>query len=169
MASASETSQLHAFRVSLALFHVCSMCLTLWDPMDCSPPGSSVRGILQARILECVAVCSSRGSSQPRGQTCVSCIAGRFFTTAAPGKLLGVREGGFIPLERAPRRIPTAAARGRREPLSRVGQWVLTSGGAELGCAPRTLGFAARPAPVAGPPIPPSVSQSQPLQVARLT
>ena len=42
------------------------VCLTRCDPMDCSPPGSSVHGILQARILEWVAVPSSRGSSQPR-------------------------------------------------------------------------------------------------------
>ena len=54
---------------------------TLCDPMDYSTPGSSVHGILQARILEWVAVSSSRGSSQPRDQTCVSCIVGRFFTT----------------------------------------------------------------------------------------
>ena len=45
----------------------------LCDPMDCSPPGSSVHGISQARILERVAISSSRGSSQPRNQTCVSC------------------------------------------------------------------------------------------------
>ena len=43
-----------------------AQCPTLCDPMDCSPPGSSVRGILQARILEWVAVSSSRGSSRPR-------------------------------------------------------------------------------------------------------
>ena len=43
-------------------------CPTLCDPMDCSPPGSSVHGILQARILEWVAISSSRGSSQPRDQ-----------------------------------------------------------------------------------------------------
>ena len=48
--------------------------------MDCSLPGSSVHGILQARILECVAISFFRGSSQPRNQTRVSCIAGRFFT-----------------------------------------------------------------------------------------
>ena len=42
---------------------------TLWDPMDCSPPGASVHGILQARILEWVAMPSSRGSSQPRDRT----------------------------------------------------------------------------------------------------
>ena len=54
--------------------------------MDCSPPGSSVHGILQSRILEWVAMSSSRGSSQPKDQTQVSCIAGRFFTTEPPGK-----------------------------------------------------------------------------------
>ena len=54
-------------------------CLTLCDPVDCSPPGSSVHGILQARILEWVAMPSSRGPSQPRDRTWVSCIAGRFF------------------------------------------------------------------------------------------
>ena len=48
--------------------------------MDHSPPGSSVHGISQARILEGVAVSFSRGSSRPRDRTRVSCIAGRFFT-----------------------------------------------------------------------------------------
>ena len=45
------------------------------DPMDYSPPGSSVHGIFQARTLEQVAISSSRGSSQPRNETCVSCIS----------------------------------------------------------------------------------------------
>ena len=45
---------------------VTKLCPTLWDPMDCSPPGSSVHGISQARILEWVAIAFSRGSSQPR-------------------------------------------------------------------------------------------------------
>ena len=45
---------------------VTQLCPTLWDPMDCSPPGSSVHGILQARILEWVAISFSRGSSPPR-------------------------------------------------------------------------------------------------------
>ena len=49
------------------------LCPTLCNPRDCSPPGSSVHGIFQARILEWVAVSYSRGSSQPRDQTCVSC------------------------------------------------------------------------------------------------
>ena len=56
------------------------LCPTLCDPMDYSPPGSSVQGILQARILRWVAMPSSRGSPQPRDWTQVSCIAGRFFT-----------------------------------------------------------------------------------------
>ena len=59
---------------------VAQLCLTLCDPMYCSPPGSSVHGILKARILEWIAISFSRGSSQPRDQTQVSCIAGRFFT-----------------------------------------------------------------------------------------
>ena len=50
-------------------------CLTLCDPMDCSPPGSSVHGIFQARILEWVAISSSTGSSWPRDQTRVSYIS----------------------------------------------------------------------------------------------
>ena len=57
-------------------------CRTLCDPKDCSPPGSSVHGILQARILEWVVMPSSRVSSWPRDRTCVSCsscITGRFF------------------------------------------------------------------------------------------
>ena len=49
-------------------------CLTLCDPMDCSPPGFFVHGILQARTLEWVAISSSKGSSQPRDQSHVSCI-----------------------------------------------------------------------------------------------
>ena len=48
--------------------------LTLCAPMDCSPPGSSVHGIPQARILEWVVTSFSRGSSQPRDRTCISCI-----------------------------------------------------------------------------------------------
>ena len=51
----------------------------LCNPMDCSPPSSSVHGILQARILEWVAISFSRGSSQPRERIQVSCIAGRHF------------------------------------------------------------------------------------------
>ena len=60
---------------------VIQSCLTLSDPVDCSPPGSSVHGILQARILEWGAI--SRVSSWPRDQTQLSCLAGRFFTVWA--------------------------------------------------------------------------------------
>ena len=58
------------------------LCPTLCDPLDCSPPGSSVHGISQARILEWVVISFSRVSSQPRNRThtsCISCTAGGFF------------------------------------------------------------------------------------------
>ena len=58
---------------------VTQSCLTLCDPRDCSPPGSSVCEILQVRTLEWVAMPSSRGSSQPRDRTQVFCNVGRFF------------------------------------------------------------------------------------------
>ena len=63
---------------------VTQSCPTLCDPVDCSLPGSSVHGILQARILEWVAISSSRRSSQLRDQMQVSHIAGRFFTVEPP-------------------------------------------------------------------------------------
>ena len=65
---------------AVAVF-VSQSCPTLGDPMNCSPPGSSVVGILQARTMEWVAISSSSGSFQPKDQThvsCISCIAGRF-------------------------------------------------------------------------------------------
>ena len=61
-------------------------CPTLCGPMDCSPPGSSVHGISQARTLEWVANSSSRGSSRPRDQTHVSCTEGQYFIMEPPGK-----------------------------------------------------------------------------------
>ena len=65
---------------------VTQSCPSLCDPMDCSPPGFSVHGILQVSILEWIAIPFSRGSSQPRDRTLVSCIPGRFFTVWATGK-----------------------------------------------------------------------------------
>ena len=62
---------------------VTHLCPSLCDHMDCSSPGSSVHGILQARILEWGAIPFSRGPSWPRDQTQVSCIASRFFTVSA--------------------------------------------------------------------------------------
>ena len=88
--SSTESSSLHFPQLlSFCLLevkvnvYVAQSCLTLCDPMDCSPPGSSVHGILQARILGWVAISLSRGSSQPSNQTQVSCTAGRFFTVWA--------------------------------------------------------------------------------------
>ena len=72
------------------------MCLTLWDPMDCSLPGSSVHGIFQARVLEWVAISFSRGSSQPRDWTQVSCIAGIHFTIWGTGEVTINRRWGSI-------------------------------------------------------------------------
>ena len=65
---------------SLSLSLVAKSCPTLVTPWICSLPGSSVHGILQARILELVAIFFTTGSSRPRDQTQVSCTAGRFFT-----------------------------------------------------------------------------------------
>ena len=78
-----------SFECPIALW-VC-VCKVTSIPMDCSPPGSPVHEILQARTLEWVAMPVSRGSCWPRDWTCVSCsscIAGRFLSTAPPGKPL---------------------------------------------------------------------------------
>ena len=61
-------------------FRLLPSCLTFCHSIDCSPSGSSMLGILQAKILECVAIPSSRGSSQPRDWTHVFCIASEFST-----------------------------------------------------------------------------------------
>jgi len=78
--------------VSPLYLHCCcsvaQSCPTFCDPMDCSPPGSSVYGIFQARILEWAAISFSRGSSWPRDRTLITCIAGRFFTAEPQGKPL---------------------------------------------------------------------------------
>ena len=80
---------LTVFRVLDFGFTCCCLvtksCMTLWDPSG-SLSGSSVHGISQARILEWITISFSRGSSQSRVRTCVSCIAGGFFTTELPGK-----------------------------------------------------------------------------------
>ena len=65
---------------AVAAAKLLQLCPTLCDPIDGSPLGSLVPGILQARILEWVAISFSRGSSRPRDWIRVSCIAGRFFT-----------------------------------------------------------------------------------------
>ena len=73
-------------RVSEAMCYVLAQsCLILCNPMECSPPGSSVHDILPARILEWSAMPSSKGSSQPKDQTLTSsALAGRFSPLAPP-------------------------------------------------------------------------------------
>ena len=85
------------FNFDLLRKHMCSVaqsCPTPCDPKNCSPPGSSVHGIFQAKILELAAISSSRGSSQPKDQTHDSCIAGRFFTMEPPEEAL--ENTGFV-------------------------------------------------------------------------
>ena len=65
---------------------VAQSCPTPSDPMDCSPPGSFLHGILQARVLEWGAISFSRGSSRPRDRTRVSHIPGRRFNHLATGE-----------------------------------------------------------------------------------
>ena len=78
-----------ALRIWFLSYNMCVLvaqsCPTLCDPMDCSPPGSSVHGILQAGTLEWVAISSYRKSSQPRDGICIPDTAGGFFTTELPG------------------------------------------------------------------------------------
>ena len=66
---------------------------TLYDPVDCGPLGSSIQGILQARILEWVAISFSRGSPRPRDQTQVSRIAGRCFKLWATREAQSEKKG----------------------------------------------------------------------------
>ena len=66
---------------------VAQFCQTLCDPMGCSLPGSSVHWILQTKIMEQVAMPSSRGFSSPKNRIQVSCIAARFFTSWTPRKV----------------------------------------------------------------------------------
>ena len=68
----------------------------LCGPMDCSPPGSSVHGLFQARVLEWVDLSFSRGSSQPKDWTRVSCTACRFFTIWATGETCGPLKKGIL-------------------------------------------------------------------------
>ena len=84
----------HASPVSLIVeaVSVTQSYLTLRDTMDCSPPASSVHGILQARLPEWVAIFISRGSSHPGDRTQVSCTAGRLCTVWATGKLMSLIE-----------------------------------------------------------------------------
>ena len=79
---------------------VAELCLILRDPIYYSLPGFFIHGIFQARILEWVAISFSRGSSWPRDQTQVSCIAGRFFTIWATTEAWRILEWVAIPFSR---------------------------------------------------------------------
>ena len=79
-------SQLRVSRALSMRAQSLQLCPTLYNPVEWSLPGSSVHGILQARILEGVALPSSRGSFQPRARTHVSCITARFVTAEPLGK-----------------------------------------------------------------------------------
>ena len=94
----------------LGLWSVCSQWPILCDSMGCSFPVSSVHGILQARILEWLAISSCRGSSWPRDWTCfsyVSRITGRFFTCWVLGAFLATECSGqlFLPPDESPAKL----------------------------------------------------------------
>ena len=81
--------RLNLLSVFCAMCSVAQWCLTLCNPMVCSPPGSSVRGIFQVIVLEWVAISSFRGSSHPGTEPlspASPALAGRFFTTEPPGR-----------------------------------------------------------------------------------
>ena len=85
--------QLEGVKFYLSKMRTIGECPTLCDPVDCSPPGFSIHGILQARILEWVTISFSRRSSWPRDRTQVSHIAGRCFNLWATGEALGGASG----------------------------------------------------------------------------
>ena len=76
----------HQGSPGVGVSEVAQSCPTLCDPMDCSLPGSSIRGSLQARVLEWVAVSFSRRSSQPRDRTRVSPLQADTLPSEPPGK-----------------------------------------------------------------------------------
>ena len=90
--------------------HACILsCVWLCNPIDCSPPGSSVYGIFQARILEWVAISYSRGLLNPRIETQSlgsPALAGRFFTTVLPGNHLTKRLYWKEAFSNSPKGIP---------------------------------------------------------------
>ena len=80
-----------SFLLQCCVVLVPQLCPSLWNPVNCSLPGSSVHGILQARILKWVVIPFSRRSSQPRDRTRVSCITGGFFTVWATREAFSCR------------------------------------------------------------------------------
>ena len=86
--------------IQLCIVLVSQPCLTLCNPMNCGPPSTFARGILQARILEWVAIPFSRRSSQTRDQSWVSLTAGRFFIPPGPPYSV-VKKNETLPLATA--------------------------------------------------------------------
>ena len=77
------------WKICMCACSVFQQCLTLCNPMDCKPPGSSIHGIFQTRVLEWDAISSSRGPSCPRIEPVSPAplaLSGRFFTTELPAK-----------------------------------------------------------------------------------
>ena len=119
---------------------VAQSCPTHCDPVDCSPPGSFLHGILQARILEWVAISFSRGSSQPRDRTGVSYIPGRRFNLSATreaqeywsgssilssGKLPhpGIEPGSLALQDSLPAELPGKPLNPPTQPLQKLTVW----------------------------------------------
>ena len=107
-----------SFMAEWRVSEVAQSCLTRWDPVDCSPPGSSVHGILQARILEWVVISFSRGSSWPRDRTQVSRIVGRFFNVLATRE--SPLQPGHKPLHTTKAKGPMWASSPLRQSLAQV-------------------------------------------------
>ena len=113
---------------------------TIGNSMDCSPPGSSVHGILQARRLEWVVIPFSRASSQPRDQTGVSCTAGRVFTISNTKETLMWRSPNVIQCNQwwvhqwgiVPEKIKRVRPVGRVAKIN-VGTWEIQTIGCERG------------------------------------
>ena len=84
--SRAQLSDSFHFHIVICCYSVTLLCLTLCDPMECSPPASSVCGILQARILEWVAIPFSKGSSWPRDQTLSLALQADCLLSEPPGK-----------------------------------------------------------------------------------
>ena len=98
------------------------LCPTCCNPMNCSPPGASVHGILQARILEWIVISFSRGSFQPRDQIRVSHIVGRFFTMFNIGGVLLVAQLCPTPYNPVDCSLPGASVHGILQ--ARILEWV---------------------------------------------
>ena len=134
-------------------FCVAQLCSTVWGPMDYSLLGSSVPGILQARILAWIAIPFSRGSSQLRDRTQVSHIAGRFFTSWATteGPLMfssvqfsrSVMSDSLQPHElqhaRPPCPSPTAGVHSNSRPLSQWCHPSISSSGTHFSSCPQSF------------------------------